>query len=101
MARKTKDELTALIASLPDAAKADIFSLHTEIEEHETTIRDLTKKVKDSDEIVKNAPALEKERTDLKTKTTELESKLAALTGQPVEETDYGAFTPIFRVLGL
>lgn len=100
MPKKTKAEFETLVSTLPDATKADLFSLWSEIEETEKRVTELTKANKDADEIVKNAPAVEKERNDLKAKTLDLETKLAALTGKPSDEIELSAFAPLFDLLG-
>lgn len=98
MPTKLKKEELLAIENLPDAVKADLASLFSDIEERETRIATLTKQAADADEIVKRAPEIEKERDALKGEKLALETKLAEVTGKSEDEISLSAFAPFFEL---
>lgn len=98
MAKKTKDELLALLGTLSDSDKADFSSLFADIEERDGRIKKMETEKLEADQIVARSSALQKERDELAKQKGELELKLSGLTGKKTDEIELSAFAPFFSL---
>jgi hypothetical protein len=96
MPKITRDELLKL-ENLPDAIKADLSAMFTDVEERDKTITELRKKSADADEVVKRSPVLEQMNREQTEKINLLTTELAKYTGRSSDNSDLlGIFKPFF-----